>query len=348
MNLWVVFLTGISIGGITCLALQGGLLASVISAREEEDLQAQAKRTHTILPTLAFLSTKLTGYIILGFILGLFGKSFSFTDTGRAIIQLVAGLYMIAIALNLFNVHPIFRYVVIQPPKFLTLYVRKKSKSKDMFAPALLGLLTLVIPCGTTIAMETLAISSGNPFFGAAIMGVFILGTAPYFLGLGYLTAKLGDVFHERFLKIAAVALIYLGIVSINGTLNLINSPLTLETLWEAVPIEVNLNGTAENKESGGNSNAKIENGVQVADIAIEPYGYYPDYIRVEAGKPVKLNLKTAANLGCTSAFRIPQLGISKNLALNSSDSVEFTPQKPGKIRWTCSMGMYSGTLEVI
>ena len=36
MDLWVIFLTGLTVGGLTCLAVQGGLLASVITSREEE------------------------------------------------------------------------------------------------------------------------------------------------------------------------------------------------------------------------------------------------------------------------------------------------------------------------
>lgn len=31
MNLFVIFLTGLTTGGLSCLAMQGGLLASVIA-----------------------------------------------------------------------------------------------------------------------------------------------------------------------------------------------------------------------------------------------------------------------------------------------------------------------------
>ena len=33
MNLWAVFLTGLTVGGLSCMAVQGGFLASVISTR---------------------------------------------------------------------------------------------------------------------------------------------------------------------------------------------------------------------------------------------------------------------------------------------------------------------------
>jgi plastocyanin domain-containing protein len=41
-------------------------------------------------------------------------------------------------------------------------------------------------------------------------------------------------------------------------------------------------------------------------------------------------------------------LGIVKNLQPNSRETVAFTPQNPGKIAFTCSMGMYRGVIEVI
>ena len=185
MNLWLIFLTGLTVGGLTCLAVQGGLLASVIAAKEEEEVEKGTNKRDTVFPTLAFLVAKLIAYTLLGFILGGFGGAIGINQSIQVIMQLVAGLYMIAVALNLLNVHPIFRYAVIQPPKFLTRRVKNASKNKVLFAPALLGAMTIFIPCGTTLAMEALAISSANPFLGASIMAAFILGTTPLFFGVG-------------------------------------------------------------------------------------------------------------------------------------------------------------------
>lgn len=41
MNLFPVFLTGLTVGGLTCLAVQGGLLASVIAAKEGEEVKRE-------------------------------------------------------------------------------------------------------------------------------------------------------------------------------------------------------------------------------------------------------------------------------------------------------------------
>lgn len=340
INLWVIFLTGLTIGGLTCLAVQGGLLASVITAHEEEEIEKGINTRNTIFPTLAFLSTKLVAYTGLGFILGGFGGAIGISQTAQIIMQFIAGLYMVAVALNLLNVHPIFRYVVIQPPRFLTKTIRNKSKSKELFAPAFLGGMTIFIPCGTTLAMEALAISSANAMLGAAIMATFVLGTTPLFFGVGWITSVLGDNFRTKFLRIAAVAVIYLGVTSINGALIAGGSPFTLQSLIETF--------SAKSVTSDDESKVTVINGVQNVDIVITSNGYAPNVIKVKKGQPVKLNLKSTDAFSCASAFRIPSLGVAKNLQPNGSESVEFTPQNAGKITFTCSMGMYNGIIEAI
>lgn len=341
MNLWVIFITGLTVGGLTCLAVQGGLLASVIAAREEEEVEKKESRKNPFFPTLTFLATKFISYSVFGFLLGLFGSVIGISQTTQIIMQFLAGLYMVAIALNLLNVHPIFRYAVIQPPRFLTRRVRNQSKSKDLFAPALLGAMTIFIPCGTTLAMEALAISSANAFMGAAIMGTFVLGTSPLFFSIGWLTSVLGDSFRTKFLKIAAIGVLYLGIMSINGALVAGGSPYSIWSVTDLVKANVQFGASQEKPYSA----APIS---QNAEILITSKGYSPNYIRVKSGSPVTIKLTSRDAYSCASAFRIPSLGIAKNLTANETQTITFTPDAPGNIPFSCSMGMYRGVIEVL
>lgn len=345
MNLGVIFFTGLTVGGLTCLAVQGGLLASVIAAKEEEEVEKGVNKRNQIYPTAAFLTAKLISYTALGFLLGAFGGAMGINQTVQIVMQGLAGIYMLAVGLNLFNIHPIFRYAVIQPPKFLTRLVRKQSKSRELFAPVLLGAMTIFIPCGTTLAMEALAISSASPFMGASIMAAFVLGTTPLFFGVGWLTSFLGDSFREKFLKIAAIAVLYLGVTSVNGALVAAGSPATLETLAENFPIQINLDPADRASNQQLNSNQGV---TQSIDILVTSKGYSPNYFKVRNNSPVKLNLISKDAYTCASAFRIPSLGISKNLKPYESATIEFTPKNQGKIAFTCSMGMYKGVIEVI
>lgn len=338
-NLWVIFLTGLTVGGLTCLAVQGGLLASVIAAREEDDLESGNKQRHTIWSTFAFLGAKLVTYTFLGAILGAFGGALNISPNIQITMQFVAGLYMIIIALDLLKVHPIFRYFVIQPPRFLIKIVRDRSKSKDLFAPAALGAMTIFIPCGTTLAMEALAISSANPFLGALIMAVFVLGTMPLFFGIGYITTLLGDTFRGRFLKLAGLLVLYLGITSANGALVAAGSPVSLPS------VTVDLSAGGRYQTQVVDSGPRI---TQNPEIDITSRGYTPNYIRVKKGETVNLTLKSRDAFSCASAFRIPSLGIAKNLAPNDTQLISFVPTQSGQIQFSCSMGMYRGVIEVI
>lgn len=344
-NLWVVFLTGLTVGGLTCLAVQGGLLASVIAAREEKEIEQRKNIKNSLWPVGVFIIAKLAAYTILGLLLGAFGGALNISAETQVWMQAISGVYMIAVALNLLNIHPIFRYVVFQPPRFLTRLVRNQSKSKELFAPAVLGGMTIFIPCGTTLAMEALAISSGNAVYGSLIMFFFILGTIPLFFGVGSLTSILGDKFRARFLRLAAILVMYLGITSFNGALVAAGSPVTLQKIYENSPIEISLGG---NPQPDGGAQSATENGVQSAKITITSRGYSPNYLKVKQGVPLNLSLESKDAYNCATAFRIPSLKLGKNVRPNTIEVIQFTPKERGKIAFTCSMGMYTGTIEVI
>lgn len=334
MNLGAIFLTGLSIGGLTCLALQGGLLASTIAKRYGED----AKNFKAI---VAFLIAKLIAYGIFGFILGLFGEILQISNFIQVLMQFIAGFYMLLVALNLLEIHPIFRYVIFQPPQFLTKLVRNQSKSSHLFTPILLGLMTIFIPCGTTLAMETLAISSGNALSGLLIMTTFVAGTIPLFLGLGFLTMKMGDLLKKQFYKIAAIALIYLSLSTINAGLNLAGSPFTFQTLINNLPISLVIS-------QDRNNDSQINTNKQIFDINVSSAGYNPNQITAKAGELLTLKFITNNTMGCIQSLVIPQQGIRKNLPISGITTIQFTPQTKGQVIWTCSMGMYRGFINVI
>ena len=211
-NLWIIFTTGLIAGGLTCAAVQGGLLATTIAQQKNDD----PKRANVI-PILAFLVAKLIAYSILGFFLGWLGSFFQFTLSLQATLLVFVAIFMVGTALSFLNVHPIFRYFIIQPPRILTKVVRAQTKSAHVFAPALLGASTVFIPCGTTQAMMALAVSSSNPTSGMLTLGMFVVGTFPIFFFLGYSIEWLKDTLRQRFATFAAYTIVALAVWNING-----------------------------------------------------------------------------------------------------------------------------------
>ena len=333
MNLLIIFFTGLTTGGLSCLAMQGGLLTSVIANQKMEKWDWA--------PVSMFLTTKLISHTLLGFLLGLLGSTISLNLETRLIFQIFTALFMLATAMNLSNVHPIFRYVVFQPPRFLQKMVRNTTKSKALFAPAVLGAMTIFIPCGVTQAMEVLAINSGHPISGALIMFSFVLGTSPLFAALGAATAKLSESWYKKFNKIAAGALVLMAIYSINGVLLVIDSPLTLNKLFSPITYFFS-------DERFSSATIPTTNGIQQVTINVLNNGYQPRNIKVKSGQPVELTLQSNNVYSCALAFVFKEFGIKTFLDTTDVKKFTFTPTKPGKYTFSCSMGMYTGTMEVI
>ena len=329
MSYWLIFLTGLTTGGLTCLAVQGGLLAATLANTIPNE-----PRAHHFLPTLMFVVSKLAAYTLLGALLGYFGSLFQLSTPVRIGFQVVAAVMMLGLAGNLLHLHPVFRYFVITPPKWIGRLLRRQSHQHNFFAPAMMGAFTVLIPCSVTQAMEILAISSGHPISGALVMGSFILGTSPIFLALGWLTTRFSATLKLKFFKVAAVLVIFIALASLNGALVLAGSKYSLNN-WVWAFHQVFL----------PNANPTI---TQNVTITASSRGYTPNQFSVKAGQPVNLTITSSGNLSCSSIFTIPALGITRNLPVTGAAEVNFTPAKPGPIAFACGMGMYTGTINVV
>ncbi len=352
MNLWFVFLTGLTSGGVTCAAMQGGILASTIANQKraegkkvESDAAPNSFDVGDWGPVSAFLSAKLIIHVILGFFLGWLGSAITLSLGMRLFFQGFAALFMFASAMNLLEVHPIFRYVVIAPPKFARKLIKNNTTADRLFAPGLLGFLTILIPCGVTQAMEILAISSGSPMQGALIMGSFVIGTAPMFVLIGIATAKLSEVWRVYFLRTAAVLLIAMALYSINGILQVSDSQYSLERLGPKI---VRLLPPYDTKSRTTTPTPQIVDGVQPVTINILNNGYSPKRFAVKSGTPVQLTVNAGEVYSCATAFTFRAFGINAFVKPNTNQVFTFTPDKKGLYTFSCSMGMYSGTMEVI
>lgn len=329
--IWLAFITGLTTGGISCIAVQGGLLASAITGKKENQ--------SNISMVGLFLTAKILAYSLLGFTLGALGSALTITPQFQGWMQIAAGLYMLATVANLLNLHPIFRYAVIQPPRFAYRFMRNQSKTGAYFAPALLGGLTILIPCGITQGMMVLAVASGNAILGAGIMFAFTLGTSPVFATIGITASKLLE--KKGFLYIGSAVILFLGILSINTGQILRGSPHTAQNYWKA------LTGFSNETNIGTVASINTE-GKQEVVVDVTSNGYKSSVNTLKAGVPVRLTLKTNNTVGCSRSFVIPDLKISKVLKETGEEVLEFTPTKTGRLSFTCSMGMFSGEFNVI
>jgi sulfite exporter TauE/SafE len=356
-QLFVAFITGLTTGGLSCLAVQGGLLASSLEQQLEQQLDRQfeselaarrakrsgKKRDRTLvrpqlaLPILLFLAAKLVAYTILGFLLGALGSVLQLTATMRAILLIAIGIFMVGNALRMFNVHPIFRYFAFEPPRFITRYIRRTAKnSESNFAPLFLGALTVLIPCGVTQGMMAIAVGTGNALQGAALMFAFILGTSPVFFAVSYLTMQLGARLEKWFMRFVAVVLLVLGLVSVNSGLTLVGSPLSLTNIMESAKASQPVAASSSLPQSDG----------VTLYLSASNSGYSPRVLNAKANTDITLNIITNGNYSCSRDFVITSLGIEKLLPQTGTVSISIPAQPAGtKMRFSCSMGMYTGVI---
>lgn len=95
-----------------------------------------------------------------------------------------------------------------------------------------------------------------------------------------------------------------------------------------------------------GNTTGNTGSGeIQKVVIGMKNLNYYPNTITVKANQQVRISLDSTVT-GCLRSFTIRDFGIAKYLR-TPNDYVEFTPTKKGTFRFSCSMGMGTGTLIV-
>ena len=253
--------------------------------------------------------------------------------------MILIGVFMLGNALRMFNVHPIFRYFSIEPPKFITRYIRRTAKGTDTFTPLFLGALTVFIPCGVTQAMMAAALGTSSMAMGAALMFAFTLGTSPVFFIVAYLTTELGSRLEKFFMRFVAAVVLILGLVTINGGLNVLGSPLSFQNLTRGLlPSNSGPAPVAQAAQSSFTEGDVV--------LYVQNEGYFPQTISAPAGKDFTLNLVTDQTYSCARDFVIPALDYYELLPDTGTIQVNIPAQEKGNtLFFTCSMGMYTGQI---
>lgn len=346
-QIFVAFVTGITTGGLSCLAVQGGLLASSLAHQIEQDyvvgVAGGRNKTATAVrpnssagPILLFLAAKLVAYTLLGALLGWLGSYLTLSPLTRALLMIGIGVFMIGNAMRMFNVHPIFRYFSIEPPKFITRYIRRTAKGTDTATPLFLGALTVFIPCGVTQAMMATALGTGSLAMGAALMFAFTLGTSPVFFIVAYLASELGAKLENAFMKFVAVVVLVLGFITLNSGLNVLGSPLSFQNLTRT--------WFPDSPEAASVGNVPTVQGE--IDLFVKNDGYFPGTLGAPAETDLVLNLVTDQTYSCARDFVIPSLNLYQLLPDTGKVQVKIPAQPRGtSMFFTCSMGMYTGQI---
>ncbi len=345
-SLPMFFVFGVMAGISSCAALVGGIILSMSKQWGElySDTDSAWKK---IQPHLIFNAGRLISYGILGSALGVIGSKLNFSLNFGPILVIAVSVMMIFLAFQMFGFKA-FRKFQFTTPKFVTRFIANESNFKGRYMPFLMGAFTFFLPCGFTITAQGLALISGSAVQGGLIMILFALGTLPMLLTIGLSSVKFSQKPHlsTRFLKVAGILVLFFALYNINFQLNVLG----ISSLSDLGINSGRLSNTAKNNSLQNEEGLPlIVNGKQILKMDASSRGYSPSYLKVKVGIPVRWEITDKGTSGCTNAIISRSLFEGEIPLTPGQTSVkEFTPEKPGKYKFSCWMGMVSGIIEVI
>jgi sulfite exporter TauE/SafE/plastocyanin domain-containing protein/copper chaperone CopZ len=321
MSYGLLFITGL-LTSVHCLAMCGG-----INLSQSLDAGTGKKtRVSQILPGILYNSGRVISYTVIGMIVGGLGSVFSISKGVQTVLVVIAGVFMVIMGLNFLGVFPFLKKISIPLPRFIKERVPQLIRGKG---PFLVGLLNGLMPCGPLQSMQIYALGSGGIVPGGLSMLFFSLGTVPLMLGFSVFNTFLSRKFQSRMLKVGAMLVMMLGVVMVGRGLNL--SGIGFQPAPAALPKNV----------------ARLGNGYQTVETTLSSGEYEP--LVVQKGVPVKwtINADSASLNGCNNPVTVPRFNIVKKM-VPGANLIEFTPDAPGDITYTCWMGMITSHITVV
>jgi sulfite exporter TauE/SafE len=283
-------------------------------------------------PQVAFNGGRILGFAAGGAVLGMLGSAFEIPTTVLAVGVLAAAVVMTILGVRLTGLSP---RIAAWSPTLPGRWGRRAAGGAGSYTDwrALsAGAATFVLPCGFTQAMQIYAVSTGSPAQAAAVMAAFAVGTAPGLLGLGIATGAASA-------KGGSVALRFVGVVVL--AFALVTAGSSLRTLGVELP---SLGGSTPTAVS---SNVTLAGGTQTVTMTQLADAYSPADTTVYAGIPIRWVIESEAPYTCAAFLRVPDLGVRADLA-PGTNTVDLPALDEGTTPFSCSMGMYSGTLTAI
>lgn len=325
MGYSLLFMIGM-LTSVHCIAMCGGINLSQCIGQPVREEQIEKKRFwSTFRPSLLYNLGRVISYTVIGGIVGAMGSVVSFSGRSKGLVQLIAGVFMIIMGINMLGIFPGLRRFNLSMPR---IFRSKLTGIKKVNSPFYVGLINGLMPCGPLQAMQLYSLSTGSFFKGALAMFIFSLGTVPLMFGLGALSSILSKTFTEKMMSVGAVLVVILG-------LSMLTSGLSLAGINVAASID-----------QSASARVRVENGVQVVETYLEP-GQYPN-IEVQAGMPVKwmIRVEKGSLNGCNNRIFIPYFEIEKKFELGEN-IIEFMPTEEGTFSYSCWMGMIRGSITV-
>lgn len=201
---WLAFMAGL-LGSGHCLGMCGGLVSGFF-------MKLGAKGAW---PYLAYHASRVGIYTLVGVMAAAIGAVF--VSTGRiglwqGILQILAGILVILLGLDLLGVSPVRNRYGFAPITWLRKQFMLAAGKGPVLGALIGGAINGLMPCSMTMAMAVKATTAPSIIEGGLLMLAFGAGTLPSMLSASVLFGKLGPGLRGGLLKGAALFVIALGI----------------------------------------------------------------------------------------------------------------------------------------
>ena len=187
----LLFMIGV-LTGTHCIGMCGGIMLTQNNA-------------------LMYNGTRLISYTIVGAVFGAMGTMISYDTEFKSMLLTMCGLLVVIIGLMMWGV-PVLRR--ISPG------VNKPCRFRG--GPAIVGLLTGLMPCGALTAMWMFAAASGSRRSGAVSMFAFGMGTCVLMIFFGMFGKFIPKRYNKYITRVSTVLIVTLGLLLMTKGLKLL------------------------------------------------------------------------------------------------------------------------------
>jgi sulfite exporter TauE/SafE len=234
----VIFAAGFA-GSFHCIGMCGGFACAL--GRDARGGGA------TVLRHLLYNTGRLTTYCFLGGLAGALGQVICTAqgvaaaplfngslDVAQRILAIVAGLLMIAMALQFFGLQAFHRLSVGFGTNTFAMSLRSLLSADGHAAPLAFGVFNGFLPCPLVYAFIAQAASTAGAFPGFLVMAAFGLVTFPAMLMMGGIGRAVAPAWRQRGVWLAGCCILLLGLVTLGR--GLLPSGAHIGHAWMAGP----------------------------------------------------------------------------------------------------------------
>ncbi|MGI9317746.1 MAG: sulfite exporter TauE/SafE family protein [bacterium] len=220
MIVTTAFIIGL-VGSLHCAGMCGGIVSMLHAGQK---ISSKRSLRSAWVTSMAFNGGRIVSYAIAGALAASLGVSIvelTGQEIGHTVMQMLGGLFMIALGLYLtgwWNGLAVIEKLGLKVWQKLSPLSRGLLPITSYFGALKAGAMWGWLPCGLVYSALVLVMSSGDPLTGAAAMLAFGMGTLPMLSAIGIASERVNIAAKPLVRQSAGVMVMLFGVLVFTGT----------------------------------------------------------------------------------------------------------------------------------